>query len=299
VSARVAVVVVSFESREEVLACLDSVARHAGCPVETVVVDNASSDRTAEAVRERHPEVRILANAVNVGFAGACNQGLAASSAPFVLFLNPDAELEAGALPTLLARLSARPDLGVVAPRIRRPDGTVEVSTGRDLTPLSEWRQRRLVRGAARGDATALAEAAARHSVEHEPDWVSGAALLARRAALEAVAGFDAGFFLYEEDADLCRRLREAGWRVAFTPDADVRHRRGASMSRAASRARLEYHRSHLRYYARHNAPPARIALRLLLLGRALVGLPASVLRRGSSAPAEARGLLRLALRGR
>jgi N-acetylglucosaminyl-diphospho-decaprenol L-rhamnosyltransferase len=147
-----------------------------------------------------------------------------------------------------------------------------------------------------RRDPRALRDVAARHSREHEPDWVSGAALLARRQALASVGGFDEGFFLYEEDADLCRRLRHAGWRILFTPAAEFRHRRGVSMARAPARARLEYHRSHLRYYRKHNRPPARAVLRLLLLGRALVEGTHGLLRSDLRRREEALALVRLAL---
>jgi N-acetylglucosaminyl-diphospho-decaprenol L-rhamnosyltransferase len=146
------------------------------------------------------------------------------------------------------------------------------VSTGPDLGLVSEWRQQRLVLGVAQREPGALAEAEARHAREHEPGWVSGSCLMARRAALEAVSGFDELFFLYEEDADLCLRLRKAGWRVVFTPAAEVRHQVGRSMSSVPRRARLEYHRSHLRYYAKHNGLVSRAALRLLLAGRGVLG---------------------------
>lgn len=291
----VAVVVVSYEVRDELLACLDSLARPARVPLQPLVVDNASTDGTVEAVRARHPGVRVLANPENVGFARASNQGWRSADTPLVLFLNPDAEVAEGAVETLAATLEARPDVGVVAPRILHPDGTVEPSTGRDLTPLAEWRQRRLVLGVARRNPGVLEEVALRHSVPHGPDWVSGAAFLARRLALESVGGFDEGYFLYEEDADLCRRLRRAGWSIAFEPGAQVRHRRGASMSRSPARARLEYHRSHLRYYHKHNGPLERAVLRASMLGRGL----ALLLRRGDpEAAREARVLLDLARRG-
>jgi N-acetylglucosaminyl-diphospho-decaprenol L-rhamnosyltransferase len=260
--ARVDVVVVAFESRVLVLAALDSLAAHGGLPLDVVVVDNASADGTVAAVRERHPRARVLANAENRGFAAACNQGWREGRAPLVLFLNPDAEVLPGALPALAAVLETRPDAGIAGPRTLNEDGTVQVSTGEDLTIASEWRQRRLVRGVRARDARALAEAEARHSREHEPDWVSGACLLARRGVLVAAGGFDEGFFLYEEDADLCRRARSAGWRVVFTPAAVVRHRLGRSMARAGARARAEYDRSHLRYYAKHNGLPQRLLLR-------------------------------------
>jgi len=263
--ARVDVVVVSYQSRELVLAALDSLAGHGGLPLEVVVVDNASTDGTTAAVRERHPRARVLANGENRGFSTACNQGWRSGGAPLVLFLNPDAEVRPGAIPAMAAALDSRPAAGIVGPRTLNEDGTVQVSTGEDLTIASERRQRRLVRGVRDRDARALAEAEARHSREHEPDWVSGACLMARRAALEAVGGFDEGFFLYEEDADLCRRVRAAGWLVRFTPAAVVRHRLGRSMEKAGGRPRAEYDRSHLRYYDKHNGLLQRLLLRAWL----------------------------------
>jgi N-acetylglucosaminyl-diphospho-decaprenol L-rhamnosyltransferase len=148
----------------------------------------------------------------------------------------------------------------------------------------------------ARRDAAALARAEALHSREHEPDWVSGSCLIARRPALEAVCGFDERFFLYEEDADLCRRLRAAGWRIVFTPAAEVRHRRGFSMAKAPRRARLEYHRSHLLYYHKHNGPTARATLRLLLAARGLGGWLRGQVSGDSAARADGAALVRLAL---
>jgi GT2 family glycosyltransferase len=261
--ARVAVVVVTYEARDLAVAALDSLAAHAGLPLEVVVVDNASTDGTAAALRERHPRALVVANADNAGFSRGCNQGWRALSAPLVLFLNPDAEVLPGAIPALAGVLDRRPDAGVAGPRTLNEDGTVQVSTGEDLTIASERRQRRLVSGVRARQPRALAESEARHSREHEPDWVSGACLMARRSALEAVGGLDEGFFLYEEDADLCRRIRAAGFRVVFTPEAVVRHRLGRSMEKAAARARAEYDRSHLRYYRKHNGPLQTALLRL------------------------------------
>lgn len=264
-AARVDVVVVSYESRSLVLAALDSLAADGGLPLDVVVVDNASTDGTVASVRERHPRARIVANAENRGFSAACNAGWRSGRARHVLFLNPDAEVLPGALAALAERLDGRADVGIAGPRTLNEDGTVQVSTGEDLTLASERRQRRLVTGVRARDRRALAEADARHSREHEPGWVSGACLMARRAALEAVGGFDEGFFLYEEDADLCRRVRAAGYRVLFTPAAVVRHKLGQSMAKAAGRARIEYDRSHVRYYRKHNGPAQTALLRAWL----------------------------------
>ncbi|HEY7413192.1 MAG TPA: glycosyltransferase family 2 protein [Vicinamibacteria bacterium] len=263
-TARVAVVTVAHDTRDDVLRCLASL-RACALPLETVVVDNASGDGTPAAVAAAFPDARVVANAENRGFAAACNQGAAATTAEAVLFLNSDAEARPGAVEALHGLLAARPEVGAVGPRTVFPDGTVQVSFGPDLTPAAEWRQRRLVRGVRRRDPRALREAEAAAAREHEPDWLSGACLMVRRAAFAAVGGFDEGFFLYEEDADLCRRLRAAGWRVLYTPAAEVVHGLGRSMARASARAADAYHRSHLRYYRKHNGPLATLGLRALL----------------------------------
>jgi N-acetylglucosaminyl-diphospho-decaprenol L-rhamnosyltransferase len=290
----VAVVIVSFNARDDLVRCLDSLERCVGVPFEVVVVDNASTDGSDDAARDRGGLVQLVANPTNTGFARACNQGTAASRAARVLFLNPDAEVTAGAVEALAARLDSGRDVGAVGPLTRHQDGTIQVSTGHDLTPIGEWRQRRLVRGVRRRDSRALQVAEKRHTREQEVDWVSGSCLMARREALEAVGGFDEGFFLFEEDADLCRRLRAAGWRVVFTPAAEVRHRLGQSMAQAPAVARLAYHESHLLYYRKHNSLAARLLLRLLLLGRALGGLTVATVRRDAVLWSEGRLLLRL-----
>jgi N-acetylglucosaminyl-diphospho-decaprenol L-rhamnosyltransferase len=294
---RVDVVIVAFESRECLLAALDALGSAPSRGV--VVVDNASSDGTVEVVRERHPQVRVIANAGNAGFSTACNQGWRAGQAPFVLFLNPDAEARPDAVEALANRLDARPELGIVGPLTRHADGTVQVSTGRDLTPWSEAGQRRLVRGVAAREPGSLARAAALHAREREVDWVSGACLMARRATLDAIGGFDEGFFLYEEDADLCRRARAAGWRVLFTPAVEVSHQLGRSMARAPGPARLAYHRSHLRYYAKHASQGARVLLRALLALRAGVAAGRALLKGDAPGRRDALLLLRLGLTGR
>jgi len=293
---RVAVVVVSFESRDTLAAALASVRAHAGLALETIVVDNASADGSADAARAVDPDALVIANQGNQGFARACNQGWHAARAPLVLFLNPDAEVTPGAIPSLAELFESRAEVGAAGPRTRSEDGSIQVSTGPDLGLFAELRQRRLVQGVARRDPRSLAEAERRYAREAEAAWVSGSCLAVRRAALEAVSGFDEGFFLYEEDADLCLRLRRAGWRVVFTPAADVRHRLGRSMSRAPRRARLEYHRSHLRYYRKHNGPVSRAALRAWLAGRGLLGWLRCLARRDEDGRREGAALLRLAL---
>src|SRR5262245_28804592 len=165
---RVAAVIVSYNARPELLRGLIALGREAPA-VEIVVVDNASTDGSAEAVARDFPGVRLVANRENVGFARATNQGIAASTAPHVLVINSDAEVRPGAVAALLLCLEARPRRALVGPRTLNPDGTVQVSFGPDLALAAEWRQRRLVRGVRRRDAAALRQAEAAASREHAP----------------------------------------------------------------------------------------------------------------------------------
>ena len=298
---RVSTIVVSFNTRDHLLrglASLESVV----LPLEVIVVDNASSDGSPEAVAERFPATRLVRNAENAGYARASNQGIVLARAPYVLLLNSDAEVRPGAVETMVALLDARSRVGATGPRTREPDGSVQVSFGPPLTPLNEWRQRRLVKGVRAREPGALGRATALAAVEHEPAWLSASCLLARREALSAVGGFDEAFFLYEEDVDLCRRLRQAGWTLVFTPEAEVVHHRGRSTDHAPDRARLEYHRSHLLYYRKHNGPLATALLRAWLAGTAAGGWLSSWTRRGAEGARARRrqeDVLRLALFGR
>jgi GT2 family glycosyltransferase len=295
----VSAIVVSYNTRDDLLRCLEALHGRAGVSLEAIVVDNASTDGSVDGVRARFPVVRVIANAENIGFSRANNLGLRAARAPFALVLNSDCEVGPGAVETLCAVLEARPDVAIVGPRTVGTDGAPQVSFGPSLTPLAEWRQGRLVRGVKAGQAAALRRVSALAEREQEPDWVSASCFLARRSVLEAVGGFDESFFLYEEDVDLCLRVRQAGGRIVFTPSAEVVHHLGRSMDRAPALARLEYSRSHLRFYAKHNSAADRLALRAWMAGRAAWGwLRAGPGAAGRQRRAEERTILRLALFG-
>ena len=297
---RVSAIVVSYNTRDDLLRCLEALQASAGPALETIVVDNGSTDGSLDTVRARFPDVRAIANAANLGFSRANNLGLRAARGEFVLVVNSDCEVRPGAVAALCAILEARPQVAIVGPRTVGSDGGPQVSFGPSLTPVAEWRQGRLVRGVKEGDAAALRRAAALAAHEQEPEWVSASCFLARRSSLEAVGGFDESFFLYEEDVDLCLRVRQAGGRILYTPAAEVVHHLGRSMARAPALARLEYHRSHLRFYAKHNSLAQRLVLRAWMTGRAAWGwLTAGSGTAGRQRRAEERTILTLALFGR
>ena len=160
--------------------------------------------------------------------------------------------------------LERRPEVGIVGPATRNPDGTAQLSFGPDLTPWNEWRQRRLVRGVrARDPAVAARGRGPLCRASTSPTGSRARASWPVARCSSGLGGFDEEFFLYEEDADLCRRARQAGARVVFTPAARVVHRLGPSMERAGGRAALEYDRSHRLYYRKHADPLSRAVLAL------------------------------------
>ena len=245
----IAVVLVTHNTRELLLGALASVRGS-----EVIVVDNASTDGTAEAVRRAFPEIRLLENA-NDGYGAAANRGIAACCAPFVLLLNSDVVVRPGALRALAGYLSTHPRAGLAGPRLENPDGTLQRSCFDFL-------------GTARLaiEKTVLGRCLGRWAVHCGPydrprtaPWVLGAALAIRREAFEAVGGFDPAFFLYGEEVDLCYRMWQAGWEVNYTPSATVMHVGGSS---AAAQPELEVQRvESARLFYRRHYPPMRAAV--------------------------------------
>lgn len=254
---RLAIIIVTFNVRDDLARCLESLATQPQGPAqETVVVDNGSSDGTLEMVRSRWRDVRMLALGRNAGFAAANNAGIretAAGGSPWVLLLNPDTIVPEGAIQHLVSRAEALPDVAVAGPLLVDGDGRPEISWGRMPGPVSEARQKRLVAAYARNADWAVAEVSQRTSVESFPDWVSGACLLARRADAERVGLLDERYFMYLEDADFCAGIRALGKRVLFTPVVTVTHLRGRARATAPAVVESGYRRSQLAFYRKHH----------------------------------------------
>jgi len=278
---RADVVVVSYNSAGELR---DAVSPLAGVDgVHVVVVDNASGDGSLDRVADL--AVNRIARETNEGFAAGCNAGWRVGAASYVCFLNPDASLDPPGLDRLSSVLDADRAVGAVAPRIVEENGTVAWSLRRCPTVRSTFARalflHRLLPLAPWSDDVIRDPRAYAHP--WSPDWVSGACLMVRREALEAVDGWDEGFFLYGEDADLCRRLRTAGWDVRFEPSVTARHLGGRSLPRASLLPVLA--QSRLRYARKHRPGLSVAGFRLgLALGaatHALVGRGGRAARRG------------------
>jgi GT2 family glycosyltransferase len=265
------VVIVSFNSAPDLPACFEAISRTSRqLEHEVIVVDNASADETVRLVEERHPRIRVLANSENVGFARAANLGIQKSSGRHLLLLNPDTEVQAGALERSVAYLDEHPDVGIVGARVNNPDGTLQRACRRSIpTP-----QVAFFRLSGLGKIWKSHPAAGAYNVEGaDPDQimdveaVSGSYLMVRREACEKVGGLDERYFLYGEDLDFCLEVSRAGYRIIYYPEAVVLHHKGASSRQAKRRANREFHRAMSLFHRKHFAEETPVLLNALILG--------------------------------
>jgi GT2 family glycosyltransferase len=243
-------VVVSYNSRATLRDCVSSLAGAPG--VRPIVVDNASPDDALDTIADL--DATIVRTGRNGGFSFGCNAGVAAGDAPYVLFLNPDARLENGALDALRAVLDADPAAGLAAPLILEDDGTPAPSLRRFPSLCTALGQALFLHRLVPAWDELLHDPAL-YAQPHDAEWVSGACMLIRRDALARIGGMDERFFLYCEDTDVCRRLWNAGLTVRFTPGAVARHAGGASGDRSSLRAVLAA--SRVAYARKHDTAPA------------------------------------------
>ena len=266
------VVIVSHNTRELLRGCLDSVLADLDSRVkhEVIVVDNASADGSAAMIRDSFPQVRLLANSQNRGFAASNNQAIQQSSGQYVILLNPDTLVRKGALESLMALLDERRDAGVVGPKLLFPDGSFQHSAFTfptlamiflDFFPLHY----RLLDSRINGRyPRGLYERAEPFPIDHP----LGAALLVRRAVIEEVGLLDENFFMYCEEIDWCLRIKEAGWRILCVPRAEIVHHVGQSTRQFRDEMYVELHRSRYRLYQKHyGAGFRRVARWLVALG--------------------------------
>ena len=253
---RLSIVIVSFNARLDLAACLRTL--HESPPAvahDIVVVDNGSEDGSVEAAGA-FPDVVVVPLGRNAGFAAASNEGIRRTRGDLLLLLNSDTLVPAGAVDALVARFAADPSVGVAGPRLIDAEGRPELSFGRMISPVNEFLQKRRSRAWIERET----------SREQFVDWVSGACLLVRRSDADAVGLLDERYFLYTEDVDFCHAIRSLGRRVLFTPAAEVVHLRGRSRAARPEASRRLYRQSHLAFYEKHHpgyVPLLRLYLRL------------------------------------
>jgi N-acetylglucosaminyl-diphospho-decaprenol L-rhamnosyltransferase len=253
-----AIVILSWNTAPLLADCLRSIPAGAeGIDYQLIVVDNGSSDGSADMVACDFPGVHLIQNVDNVGFTRANNQGLQASQGRYTLLLNSDTLVPEGALPKLVRFMDERPEAGACGPRLLRPDGTPQpYAYGGDPTPaylLARGLKQLLLRRYLHDWATSSIQ---------EVDWVSGASLMVRREAVEQAGLLDEAIFMYFEDNDWCLRIRQAGWKVYYNPQVEIVHIGGQSLKQNP-KAQQAYYKSLSYFYAKHYSRPAQWLLRL------------------------------------
>jgi N-acetylglucosaminyl-diphospho-decaprenol L-rhamnosyltransferase len=265
-AADLAVVIVNYNAGHYLSRAVRSAFECAGdAALEVVVVDNASADGSAGEAVEALPEARLIQNEENVGFARAVNQGIRATAAPFVLLLNPDAEILSGTLAGLLKVARDHRRAGAIGPIVRDPDGGIYPSA-RKVPTLAEALGHSFLGPFKPQNRYSRAYTMAEwdHRSERLVEWVSGSCVLLRRDALDQVGVLDEAYFFAVEDVDLCTRLRHAGWEVLFTPELEVLHQVGISRGHS-KRITLEHSKSIYRYFVKFESPGWRAVLRPLV----------------------------------
>ena len=260
------VVVVSWNTRDELHSCIDSVLASTGVKVNLIVVDNASADGSADAARAVRG-VKVIANSANVGFARGANAGAAAGISPWILLLNPDTAVSPSTIAELVERMEGLPRHAAAAPRLLYEDGTPQhsayrtpslgmsllLNTGLQKALPRRWRSRLLLEGSWESDE------------ERDVPWVIGAALLVRRSAWDRLGPLDEGFFMYAEDLEWCDRANRAGMPIRFIPSIAVTHLGNRSGSQRYGDDRVgAYLRSTLRFARRRHGPAWTAAFALI-----------------------------------
>lgn len=264
----VLIVIVNFNTKDLLRRCLESIlATTKTLYLRIIVVDNASGDGSGEMVKKEFPEAILIENKENIGFAGAVNQGVRSLKAEFTLLLNPDVEVKEGAIERMYRFIKERKEAGIIGCRLTYPDGAYQPSCRRfpnlivsifDIFPINLWfPENRWIREY-------------NYNYEEfknpvEVEWVSGAVLMMRYDIFEELGGFDEGYFIYSEEMDFCKRLRDKGYKVYYLPNAEIIHHRGASTKETSVR-QVDYYKSLYRFFRKYYGLKKSLPLRIAIL---------------------------------
>lgn len=280
------IVIVNWNTGQILLDCLESIySDPPGFPFEVFVVDNASTDGSALTAQSRYPQAKVILSDVNLGFARGNNRAIEQAQGEFVLLLNPDTILKGGALQTLKQFLEDHPDCGAAGAMLLNPDGSLQYSCSPEPTLAREFLRLFHLGGVRPDGYYNMGEW--NTSEPRRVEVLLGACVMIRREALKQVGLLDEGFFMYSEEVDYCRRLRDAGWLIYWVPQAKVVHLGGQSTRQAAVRMFLELYKAKVQYFRKHHGSvPAQLyKLILFFAGLArLISAPLIWLQPGSKA---------------
>lgn len=275
---QVSILIVNCNTRDVTAACLQSIyANPPSTEFEVIVVDNGSTDGSREMLRERFPQVSVIESPTNRGYGWGNNRAAQAAQGQFLVLLNSDTVIHAGALDALVAHLKAHPQTGIVAPRLLNRDGSLQISAHPMPTLRREvWRLLHLdgLRAVSQYPRSYWQSQSAQKA-----EVLMGACLLVRRADYLVLGGFDERFFMYSEEVDLCKRWLDAGWGITYLPGAVITHLGGQTSRLMPDQMFVELHRSKVRFFSKHyGAAQTRIYKGLMWVSAAAHWLGGSLL---------------------
>lgn len=259
------IVLVNYNTREMLLSCLESSKASGDEGVSYVVVDNASSDGSVEALRKTFPEVKVLLNEKNVGFATACNQGARVVNGDILVMLNTDTLVQKGCWSTLKRFFREVPEAGIAGGRVLNPDGSIQYSLRHFPNLWNALSETFFIHHHFKATcwSSEVITAENEYARSHKVDWVSGAFLACWRKVWEDLGGFDEVFFMYCEDVDLCRKAHDHGYNVFYAPAPSIIHFGGQSSPGTVQTLEMQM-RARLRYSAKHHRGLSRIGFGLI-----------------------------------
>lgn len=272
----VSIIIVTWNNASDIERCLGSIAGAGkGTAVETVVVDNASRDATVDLIRKNFPAVRVIENRQNVGFARANNQAFESATGRYVMLLNPDTSVDAGAIEAVAFYLEHHSEAWVAGPTILNPDRSIQRSGVRfpsrwNIFVEALFLDRLFPKSRLFGSHKEMYEDARK---PRAVDYLQGSALMVRREVLEKVGGLDESFFMYFEEADWCYRIKRAGGEIHYVPAGSVIHYGGEAFAHFDERRLVHFHRSMLRFFRKNYGLQRRLGLRVLLMLRSVIRL--------------------------
>ena len=261
------IVLVNWNTCEDLKHCLQSAFAEPGINIQIIVVDNASSDGSASMTATEFPSVKLIRNIENVGFAKASNQGIEISSGRYVMLLNPDSEVQPGAFRSLIDFADANPDAGIIGIKVLNSDGSLQYSCRRFPTlRAAVFRNTIIGRFFPRDPYTRdYLMTDLSHDQVMDVDWVSGCALTVRRQVIDQIGVLDERFFMYCEDVDYGLRAHQQGWRVVYFPGAAVIHARARGSDQNRNAMIVEFHRSMYRFFKKHYWKSASLFVRAIV----------------------------------
>ena len=244
------IIIVNWNTKEYLLHCIDSILQKKGSiPMEIIVIDNGSRDRSGEEVKRQFPGLRLIENGRNLGFAKAVNQGLRVSSGRYLLLLNPDTQLREGAIEKLVSFMESHAEAGVAGAQLLNGDGSKQNSIANFPSLTTELLNKNLLR---RLFPKKFPGKEKDYPEPIEVDSVIGACMMVRRDVLDQVGLLDEDYFLFLEETDWCYRIKRTGWRIYHVPQAEVYHFQGKSAEAVKKEARVEFYRSRYHFFKKN-----------------------------------------------